>query len=184
MALKHYAGGGLREASTVWKCPTCGAENTGKLEAGCSACGAGGDAKKAAEAEAAFRAGPSPSSARLAFEAFLREPAGPHDLWDAFEAGVRWAMDLQGKVTAQDRPAPPEAPAVPPGGFRMALVDYTLPQPLPILVEARTQTTVVAALAFYRDNQLAYGALPGPLSAAEVDTLIAQLTPPEEEPSK
>ncbi len=52
-------------------------------------------------------------------------------------------------------------------------------------VDARTHATILAALAAYRDNYLAYGDLPGQLTARECTQLIQTLTPPEiEETSK
>lgn len=47
-------------------------------------------------------------------------------------------------------------------------------------VDDRTQATIIAALAFYRDNQLAYGEADGQLSADEVNDLIDQLLPAAE----
>jgi hypothetical protein len=37
---RHYDGGGLGHVAG-WACPTCGAENSGPLPQGCTACGAG-----------------------------------------------------------------------------------------------------------------------------------------------
>lgn len=51
-------------------------------------------------------------------------------------------------------------------------------------LDTRGQATVLAALAFYRDNMLSYGAVPGQLSAEECNQLIAKLQPAEEVPSE
>ena len=48
------------------------------------------------------------------------------------------------------------------------------------MVDQRTKQTILAALAFYRDSTLAYGAIPGQLSAQEVSELINKLSPTEE----
>ncbi len=41
---RHYEGSEA-QAKPIWKCPACGEENQGLLEAGCTACGSGGGAK-------------------------------------------------------------------------------------------------------------------------------------------
>lgn len=38
---RHYRGRGLGSAQQAWKCPGCGYENVGRIEQGCSKCGAG-----------------------------------------------------------------------------------------------------------------------------------------------
>jgi hypothetical protein len=45
---RHYTGGGLG-AETGWKCPSCGAENTGPIAQGCQLCGAGKPGQRAAD---------------------------------------------------------------------------------------------------------------------------------------
>ena len=57
------------------------------------------------------------------------------------------------------------------------LITATTQQPL----DPRQRDTILAALAFYRDNQLAYGVVPGQLSAEECSALIAKLQPADEE---
>jgi len=44
-------------------------------------------------------------------------------------------------------------------------------------LDARTTQTIVDALTFYRDNQLAYGSITGQLDAGETTALIVKLTP-------
>ena len=53
------------------------------------------------------------------------------------------------------------------------------PQVGPRQADARTHQTILAALAAYRDNYLAYGGIVGQLSAQEVTELITKLTPKE-----
>lgn len=82
---RHYGGPGLGEAVS-WKCPACGADNTGPLGQGCQLCGSGKPGFKAAAApvptpavdderekyDAAYRAG-----YQAGYEAGLRAAKQP-----------------------------------------------------------------------------------------------------------
>ena len=45
MAWRHGEHGRITNQSTLWKCPTCGTQNSGPLEGGCTTCKAGADAQ-------------------------------------------------------------------------------------------------------------------------------------------
>lgn len=182
MAFRHY-GGEPKPVSTAWTCPTCGTGNTGPLEGGCVACKAGADAKRSTLLRGSTILAPIqlPTDALLeAFEGWYGQqtPQALRGERDAallgFIGGVHWARSL-----------PEHAPAVPAllpivtGGHLLAMVHSTSHEPT--LLDSRTQRTILAALAFYRDNTLAYGAVPGELSAEETTQLIEQLTEPEPE---
>jgi hypothetical protein len=98
-------------------------------------------------------------------------------LKEAFMAGVAWA---QGQVRV-----PHEVPYEPveiapdmPNGARLLLSEPPLVdtgEPL----DPSTLATLLAALAFYRDNVLNYGLIPGQLAPEAVTELITRLTPQE-----
>jgi hypothetical protein len=92
----------------------------------------------------------------------------------AFAAGQETILGGQRAVLPASAPARSTT-----GGWVLAMIDPQTKEPT--LTDARTQDTILAALAFYRDNQLAYGAVPGQLSAQECTALIAQLSPQEED---
>jgi len=194
MGFRHYEGT-PRPQATTWDCPTCGAKNTTPLERGCPQCKAGADAK-AASAAANLQVVGEPAPADP-FEVWWRTAEEPlmqlttKDLARrAFMAGRQLALG-----PGQPQEVPPyltkalgtagseAAPAQ--GGWMVAL---TPPRTFedeeiilqPSLVDARTQATIVAALAFYRDNRLAYGDAPGELTAMETTALLQKLTPPED----
>lgn len=60
------------------------------------------------------------------------------------------------------------------------VIDDTVADPSTLARRRRSSK----ALTFYRDNQLAYGSLPGQWDAQESTALIAQLLPPEEDTPK
>lgn len=79
-------------------------------------------------------------------------------------------------------------PAAPPEIERLILCTVnnealTVGQVTHDLLPVEQLTTILAALAFYRDNQLAYGTIPGQLDAEGVTSLITQLTPAEPPPT-
>ncbi len=105
----------------------------------------------------------------------------------AWDAGVAWARSQGGPAGnasngegSTERPLPPSTNPLDRLTYNMALIDRHGPsdqdwEPL----DDRVQQTLLAALAAYRDNYLAYGGIPGQLSAQEVTELITKLTPKE-----
>lgn len=218
MALKHY-GGRVPEVASTWTCPSCNAENTVPLKAGCQTCGAGGDARRVdgtqdrvqapeasagpsgvqattpadsgahreRSAQAASRVNGGTTTAHLAYEAWLESTVGKPapDFREAFMAGVAWAQaqpkpgdgwaQLSGPHDLEKVPMPPE-PAAP-------VVLWTSDGKHDDPVDAPTLATIFAALAFYRDNVLGYGAVPGQLNAQGVTDLLTRLTLIPQEPS-
>lgn len=173
MAFRHGDHGTLTRQGVVWKCPSCGRENATPLEQGC-ACGAGADATVATERVVLDEV----SRIDSPFEAWMRitYPQGvttnewvvAHAAW---EAGVAWAGRAQGQSSDP-------IPSGSQGGYVLGLVKTS--DLSSTVMEVRTQATILAALDFYLGNQLAYGAVPGQLSAAECQELIAKLRPVEE----
>jgi hypothetical protein len=191
MALKHWTGT-IREPAVVWHCPSCGSEQTGALKDGCTACKAGADAKAAQQARTLT--GVDERGMNLADRTSGTEPVyaacnewlkhatpGERTLDQAFIAGATW-QSLQGNSALSSVPGhDPTFDKVyetPQGGWQVAIVN---PHGTAPPMDDRTHATLLAALAFYRDNQLAYGGLPGQLSAEEVTELITKLTPQEPE---
>lgn len=178
MAFRHY-GGSTPSARAPWKCPSCGAENSGPLEQGCSACGAGGDAKKLDSPLAPPRGSTVPdvladTSVEYGFHQWwegrkdLYPDANEDLLMHVFAAGVDWMRRVLQRTAV---PAPPA------GRTEMdALVDVAFID----LQDPIVRATLAAALSFYIDNQLTYGAIPGQLDAEGARALLAQLQPPAE----
>jgi hypothetical protein len=174
MAFRHYTGTVQTKAS-VWRCPTCNAEVTTPLEQGCPQCNAGRDAAQARAAKAMEQALPSTQS-RTPLEqwVYARYPEGLDTAgWviaqGAWDAAIRWENRQRKEHT--------EVAKVPAGGsWELAMISAGEHDKL----DPRAHQTIVAALAFYRDNQLAYGAVPGLLSAQECSELIEKLQPQEE----
>ena len=171
MGFRHFQGT-PKPASVAWKCPTCGVENLGPLEAGCVSCKAGADGQKAQPA------------VQTPFQAWLGESKGIvldpvllNAMERAWEAGVAWAQ----RATAGAAQVPVVA-ATPAGGAYLIMVpddaDDAGVSSAPEL-DDRTVQTLLAALAAYRDNYLAYGVIQGQLAAQEVTELITKLTPKE-----
>lgn len=168
--MRHYQGS-LPGGPKAWTCPSCGAENGGPLEGGCAQCGAGKDAKKVDPPPTA-RTLPLVGS-QLVEAAFARwrdanfsdtEPARTISIArDAFMAAIDW-VQAGGLATKN---TPPNM--FDPGDAR------TFPLEDPVV-----RATLAAALAFYIDNQLAYGPIPGQLALHEARDLLAQLQPTEE----
>lgn len=192
MALKHWQGS-IPNKPVAWHCPSCTAENTGPLERGCTSCHAGDPAyaKVAVQREAhneLVQRQQHPDGvlegASTAFDTWYTGPESGRDTgWAAFAAGVRWARTqaapagnaLTEGVGSTERPE-----AAPQGGWMLALIPPGSGALDAQDVDPRTQATVLAALAFYKDNQLGYGDIPGQLTATECSQLIAQLQ--EQEP--
>lgn len=183
MAFRHF-GGSVPPVRVAWTCPTCGDKQVGPLEDGCTTCTAGADARKAEQALALG----GPKTDEGGDLNFLK-------WWDAHATEFQHA-DVYNIAKAAWEEAYHQAwygkEAVPParsvtiaapttGGYLLAMV--TPESHESILTDQRTHATILAALAFYRDNQLAYGGLSGQLDAAEVSALITKLTP-REEPAK
>jgi hypothetical protein len=97
------------------------------------------------------------------------------NLEQAFRAGIAWALK-QAEQMIDPKPLPALADAT--GSYYMVLRQTNVQGEQ--MVDQRTQQTILAALAFYRDSTLAYGAIPGQLSAQEVSELINKLSPTEE----
>lgn len=178
MAWRHGQHGGIGGAA-IWKCPTCGTANSGPLEGGCASCKAGADAKARGQAETPRHT----VSGRSPFEHWVEETyendldtAGWSIASAAWDAGVKWAQ-------GRSEPLPPGVTVVVTEGEGEAggwTVELVAANAVHHVVDPQTQNTIVAALAFYRDNQLAYGAVPGQLSAMEVSELIEKLLPKEQ----
>src|SRR5436190_24380871 len=93
MTLRHY-GGRVPEVASTWTCPSCSAENSTPLKAGCQQCGAGGDARKVgglAPETQAMIAEENARGARVRSEP--AEPAEPAEV--AERAFYLWAMGAQ-----------------------------------------------------------------------------------------
>jgi hypothetical protein len=181
MALRHYQGS-IQEKPAAWSCPSCGRSNTTPLEQGC-ACGVGRDAKVAAQAQQVVEAIAERRDALSrntpgidnAFDSwYATGPEEQRDLaWKAFVAGATWAM----RQRPENRPDP-DAVRMPTGGYYLRIVgDHEGVGGDGVLVDARTQQTILAALRFYAENQLVYGAVAGQLDVEEVKGLIAKLEP-------
>lgn len=201
MALKHY-GGSTPAGPSEWTCPSCQAVNTVPLKAGCQSCGAGGDARKVGAPSVTVdkpRAMgptetqyPSVYGAKAALD-WMRATDRPLDqgtpwanseeMQEAFMAGVAWAQAQQAQVLTYA-----EATAVP---LNTPDPDWDDPKrPLTLWIEDTkhqdrvdepTLGTILAALAFYRDNVLGYGGMPGQLTAEQVTELITRLSPQEQD---
>ena len=188
MALKYF-GGRTPSVDAPWTCPSCGAENQVPLKAGCQVCRAGADAKKvgstptqdAVRAAAPVPADPARPDAYVPTGAAPAQGADAEQAWnswstevcrithvpdldllkEAFMAGIAWARGDAQAARIEGRVTPP-----------VVLAGWDFDQ--------TTQHTILAALAFYRDNQLQYGAVPGQLDAQQVTDLIQRLSPQEE----
>lgn len=150
---RHYQGGGLG-TEAGWKCPSCGAENLGPIAQGCALCGAG---------KPGHRAEPPPTIRPLT--PVDEEQLGVFDRWvrahpqatleEAFTAGY-----VEGVRASRA--------ALPKGDTH------------PLTPEGKINRTLVAALAWFRDQVLASNpeeVLSGEwCSADEVNALIDQLT--------
>lgn len=185
MAFKHY-GGSTPAGPAEWICPSCQHVNTVPLKAGCQACRAGADARKVEEIPLVPPRTAGASDEDHAFYTWVlnarpqwHPSASETDkLKEAFMAGVAWAQaqpTLGGTVHSYNATATTPV-RVEDGVARIVIEGFSTE------AEQVTRATVLAALAFYRDNVLGYGSMPGQLDAAGVDALIARLTPkPEEE---
>src|SRR5436190_20097599 len=112
MALKHY-GGRTPEVASTWTCPSCNAENTVPLKAGCQQCGAGGDARKV-EALPPVVTNHTVAPQDTAFYAWTMTKPDLHanasetdKLKEAFMAGVAWAQGETAAARIEGRVPPP-----------------------------------------------------------------------------
>jgi hypothetical protein len=174
MPLRHYQGS-IPTARAVWVCPTCHQENSTPLEAGCPHCRAGADARRAMEAP--VRIVPTASGlppAEEAFEAWLVGYAQNIQDYpvakvakDAFMAGIAW-------VEASGYAIPHVT-----GGTAGPVVIHSVWNAIDFH-DPLVRATLAAALAFYIDNQLRYGSVPGQLGVEDARVLLAQLQQPED----
>lgn len=178
MALKHY-GGSLPSAGPLeWTCPACGHQNAVPLKAGCQQCGQkdGAGARKVEEPGAVPTSEAEMTPALAAYLKWLSgKPFGMDHAQvaqEAFMAGVAWAQGNR-------EPLPPPLMA---GTSPVTAREETPVEPAWGLLDNMdepTRQTLLAALAFYRDNVLNYGAVPGQLDAQGVTDLVARLSPEE-----
>ena len=185
MALKYF-GGRTPSVDAPWTCPSCGAENQVPLKAGCQVCRAGADAKRVGAPEPPPADPAPPARPVLATDhpspfwqwqdahkdqLGLQSPGVWALMEEAFMAGVAWAQAQAAERRAEAETAIGQ------------LVSEGVREATPVFAgcdfDPITQHTILAALAFYRDNQLQYGAVPGQLSAEQVTDLIQRLSPPE-----
>lgn len=129
----------------IWRCPSCGKENTGELGHGCPLCGAGKPGQKVVEPPRA------PTTLESSFFAWLQPLRGRVDqptemlLWEAFKAGYEMA-----------------------GGERA-------PKDIPVTGTAETRTIRAALILFvdqvlqFNPEEVQTGEL---LSAADTQTII------------
>lgn len=207
MSFKHY-GGSVPAGPQSWVCPSCAAENTVPLKAGCQSCGAGADARKVA-GEPQRVVGEVQVGHLSSRESNLR-PEDPTDrgfyMWmleefpklharssetdklkEAFMAGVAWAQaqptlgGVQHTYATAGSPNPVIDGAAARAHGQRLWMTHGVGLAAADAVEDVTHQTILAALAFYRDNVLNYGAIAGQLDAAGVTALIARLTPEEPE---
>lgn len=190
MAFRHGNHGQVPGAQrgAIWTCPTCGTENAGPLESGCTKCRAGADAQKARVEVSPQRA--APTGLEGALDRWLLDTyplgldtAGYVIAEKAFIAGAAWKEKEMLAVLHQDLslriPSPLAQREEESGGYTVAIFDQFGGGGQ---VDTRTHATIIAALQFYVENTLAYGDMPGQLSVTEAKGLIAQLLPKEEVP--
>jgi len=168
------------DGSGVWVCPTCRAENVGTVDQGCSnpECPTQ-TAKPAHKGQAPVVYLDADHAAEAAWQAWLeqtRQPASPV-IRQAFLAGWESGAAWSGKTPGEAGESVPEESAE---VQEIYLMSATTTHPIP--VDAATRLTIINALAFYRDNQLGFGSVPGCLSARQVDEFLAKITPLEDRP--
>lgn len=190
MALKHFKGSVPTAAGVEWTCPSCQAKQQGRLELGCTACGAGKPSEATAPDVRKFTAATVVAANPESHNAFDRWYTGSEEgrdaAWKAFLAGAAWATDVK---TAPASNAPTVASVggtVSPEAVATSMGRHHLILDIPGGFDARNLTateeaTILAALAFYRDNQLVYGAVPGQLTSDQLTELITQLSPTADE---
>lgn len=165
---RHYGGPGLGQEG-LWRCPSCGEDNTGPISHGCPLCGGG---------QPGSRAEPPPPPPAAAASRITIEHHIPHleiaEQWavahpdgtliDAYTAGY---LDGIRAARAAQPPAPPEPePDVAPGG--------------------KVGRTLIAALELFRDQVLI--AAPEEVAAgewcsvSEVNQLLQQLQQQQQQP--
>lgn len=107
MAERHYVGSGLGEM-LLWKCPRCGADNTGPLSEGCKSCGSG--TAKPRHVELPHGASSGDLRTMETFERWLlkKPPAWMKlrtFLWEAWQAAWQTAggvVDVTGELGQQE----------------------------------------------------------------------------------
>jgi hypothetical protein len=143
---RHYQGAGLGQVG-LWGCPSCGADNTGPLEQGCSSCGAGRPAPRpeppTPPAPTPYQAGYDNGPAPRVSERTTDDPPYSYPTYSAtdthalvdrayqagYKAGYEAAMrDIQGRQQAAGQ-----------GTF---------------LSQYKRQRTIVAALELFREQVL------------------------------
>lgn len=196
MPMRHFTEPTRR--AIAWTCPSCHAKNTSVLEDGCPSCGAGADARRPG-VQPRPHDGPPPSAAPppqvsdkepwlVAFETYcLHFP----DVVGRVDDENTAAKIFMGGWNAARQTSPVRKPttlaAAPSEGDDVPrkeklILATILPHSDSYGPMTNTERdTILAALAFYRDNQLAYGAVEGQLTADQITELIDQLTPEEPE---
>jgi len=169
---RHYQGAGLGQVG-LWGCPSCGADNAGPLEQGCTSCGAGRPAPRPPEP-------PTPPIPRVS----QREPDDPtYTLGtDVLRLWREWDQQYPDATTEMAYTAGYVA------GMRAALRaqvaqhrahQQALPSEMSYTGEGKMTRTIIAALSLFRDQVLVEKpeeVTSGEwLSAAEVDSLIRRL---------
>jgi hypothetical protein len=172
---RHYTGGGLGHAP--WKCPACGAEQTGAPEAGCTVCGAGTQkAYKAPETAADYKGMETPGGRLLGeFQ------------WNAGEKVVHRVSDLESTTLvllarqwAAEHPESPLYVAFMAGYLTAQREGRTVsPEAATLTLAGKVPRTIIAALQLFRDQvlkdaqeEIASGEW---CSVQEVEDLIAHL---------
>lgn len=163
---RHYDGPTLGHAP--WKCPACGAENSGDVAAGCVSCGSG--------SQRAYKAQPS----AVADDLHLAPPPSPalaavqHEAADLYRAADAWAAAHPDATLAEAFVA----------GHALAVARTVTAPPVTADVaalapEGKARRTIVAALELFRDQvlpsateEIASGEW---CSREEVDQLLEQL---------
>ena len=174
---RHYTGRPMASGAGVWVCPTCRSENVGTVDDGCGNPECPTRQAQARKGEPQQQGSGRPSSvsslvhdeaAAAAWDAWSEgRPSNPA-IRDAFFAGWESGLAYGG---GQGEAPPTGGPVTP--TLSLSLGDHPVDDP--------TRDTILAALAFYRDNTLAFGPIPGQLTAQQVTDLLSQLTPKDEE---
>ena len=175
--------------SATWNCVKCGAVNAGARPAGCTRCKAGANARTG-ERTAPELALPAPAISagvpdgtvgnlptdEALFEQWWKLQGGTLDRLPARD--LARAAYLAGWREGIATPAP-TTPKPDDGPWSLQMVSPATKETQTL--DRRTVETIVAALEFYRDNQLAFGPMPGQLTAMEVSALLKRLIPKESE---
>lgn len=156
---RHFDGSGLGTI-TGWKCPACGADNAGPLEAGCQLCGSGRPGTHVGQAPPAAAEGPAvvqPDPRIRAYEDWILSPEimqllsevtngivhGDTNPLPAFVGKVFLAgWDAGQRDRTMHTHSEPAEPKTLPG----------LPVALPFPVEGKVARTLIAALRAFIDT--------------------------------